>query len=136
MMKAFKDHVAACDQQQSFCGVSAHWQNGVGVITTRTHTMLLHAMQMWPNVINSEFWSYTFMHAVHLHNCTPRSKKQSHLSPLFSQVKIQIKHQMISKCLGLWFTFSTHLCNLALLVLENGKRDPTRVYMLVICHTM
>ena len=61
--------------------------------------------------------------------------KQSHLS-LSSQMKIQIKHHMISKCLGLQFMFSTHLCNQALLVLENGKKDPTRVYTLAICHSM
>ena len=51
MMKAFKDHVIACDQQQSFCGVGMHWQNCViecyiDVITTNAHTMLLHMMQM------------------------------------------------------------------------------------------
>jgi hypothetical protein len=49
-MKLFQDHVAASDQHQSFCGVGAHWQNGVikcyiGVITTRACTMLLHAME-------------------------------------------------------------------------------------------
>ena len=78
--KAFKDHVVACDQQQSFCSFGAHWQNGViecyiGIITTCARTMLLHAMQMWPDIINSKFWSYAFLHAVHLHNCTPWSNK-------------------------------------------------------------
>jgi hypothetical protein len=75
--KVFQDHIDASDQHQSFCGVGAHWQNGVieryiGVITTRAHTMLLHAMERWPDVITSEMWSFAFMHAVHLHNCTPR----------------------------------------------------------------
>jgi hypothetical protein len=75
--KVFQDHVDASDQHQLFCGVGAHWQNGVieryiGVITTRARTMLLHAMERWPDVITSEMWSFAFMHAVHLHNCTPR----------------------------------------------------------------
>ena len=89
MVKAFKDHVTACDQQQSFCGVGMHCENGVieqyiGVITTCTHTMLLHTMQMWPDMISSEFWSYTFMHAVCLHNCTPWSNKKSSTFTLFT----------------------------------------------------
>ena len=76
IMKAFQDHITTTDQQQSFCGVREHWQNGVierfiGVVTTCAHTMLLHAIQMWPDMISSEFWSFAFMHAVHLHNCTP-----------------------------------------------------------------
>jgi hypothetical protein len=35
--------------------------------------MFLHAMDMWLDVINSEFWSFTFfMHAVHVvYNCPP-----------------------------------------------------------------
>ena len=62
MTKAFKDHIAACNQQQTFCGVSKHWQNGmiehyIGVITTCACTMLLHAMQMWPNIITSELFT-------------------------------------------------------------------------------
>jgi hypothetical protein len=28
-------------------------------------------MERWPDVITAEFWSFTFMHAVLLHNCTP-----------------------------------------------------------------
>ena len=45
MMKAFKDPHVACDQQQSFCGVGVHLQNGiiecyVGVITARACTII------------------------------------------------------------------------------------------------
>ena len=56
--KAFKDNVELSNQTHSFCGVGAYWQNGVierfiGVITTRARMMLLHAMDMWPDVITS-----------------------------------------------------------------------------------
>jgi hypothetical protein len=75
--KVFREHVEASDQQQSFCEVGAHWQNGVierfiGVITTRARTMLLHAMDKWPDVVTAEFWSFAFMQAVRLHYRTPR----------------------------------------------------------------
>ena len=87
--KAFQDHVDASEQHQSFCGVGAHWQNGVierfiGVITTRARTMLLHAMDQWPDVITAEFWSFAFMHAVRLHNCTPRPGTSESPFTLFS----------------------------------------------------
>ena len=87
--KTFKDHLDACNQQQSLCGVGAHWQNGVieryiGVITTRAHTMLLHGMQMWPNMITSEFWSFAFLQVVNLHNYLPRPKEQTLPYTLFT----------------------------------------------------
>jgi hypothetical protein len=87
--KLFKDHVEASSQHQSFCGVGAHWQNGVierfiGVITTRARTMLLHAMDQWPDVITAEFWSFAFLHAVRLHNCTPRPGQSTSPFTLFT----------------------------------------------------
>jgi len=69
-------HIKACGQCHSVCGVSAHWQNGIieqyiGIITNHARTMLLHAMSAWPNVITAEFWTFAFMHAIHLHNHKP-----------------------------------------------------------------
>jgi hypothetical protein len=70
--KAFQENIESSNQAHSFCEVGAHWQNGViecfvGVIMTCACMMLLHAMDMWPDVITS-----AFMHAICLHNCTPR----------------------------------------------------------------
>ena len=39
---------------------------------------------MWPDIINSEFWSYAFLHAVHLHNCTPWSNETKSSFTLFT----------------------------------------------------
>ena len=46
--------------------------------------MLLHVMQMWPDVVNSVIWSYAFLHAVHLHNCTPWSNETMSPFTLFT----------------------------------------------------
>ena len=55
---AFCDHVKASGQSLSFCGVNAHWQNGVaekGIwdIKEKAQTMLLHAIDKWPGAITT-----------------------------------------------------------------------------------
>ena len=141
MMKAFKDHVTASNQQP-FCGVSMHQQNGViewyiSFITTHTYyTMLLHTrMQIWPNMISSEFWSFAFMHAV-IYTTAPHGQKKRNHHSLCSQMRTLHTPQMISKCLGLWCMFSTLLCKQAHLVLVNGWNALSRVHTLVIHCTM
>ena len=74
--KQFAEHIEACGQLHTLCGVSAHWQNGVveryiGILTTRARTALLHAISMWPSEITPEFWSFAFKLAVRIHNLTP-----------------------------------------------------------------
>jgi len=60
--KPFVKHCENQSQSQSFCGVGAHWQNGmietyIGTTTAHARTMLLHAMAHWPEIIITEFWS-------------------------------------------------------------------------------
>jgi hypothetical protein len=61
---------ASCEQQQhalTFCGLNAHFQNGIAErairdITEAARTMLLHAIARWPGHMHC---------AVHLHNTVP-----------------------------------------------------------------
>ena len=115
--RVFKEHVDASDQNQSFCGVGTHWQNGIvecfiGVIMTRARTMLFHTMAMWPDVTATvEVGSFAFMHAVCLQNCTLRPKE------------MVLPHTLS--------TSSIKLYNLApSVLLENGKNSVIKVFML------
>lgn len=87
--KAFLQDCQNNNQTWSFCGVGAHWQNGIveryiGIITERARTMLLHAMSMWPEVITTEFWSYVWQHAVNIHNVTIRKGQTKNPYQLFT----------------------------------------------------
>jgi hypothetical protein len=75
----------------TFCGVNAHHQNGIAErhirsITERAHSMLIHAMIAWPDIISEQLWPFALPLAMDLHNHTPGS---SGLSPveIFSGVK-------------------------------------------------
>jgi len=77
--KAFIDAMDESNQTHSFCGVGAHWQNGmveryIGVISTHARTMLLHVMSNLPATVTAEFWSFSFLHAINIHNVTPRPR--------------------------------------------------------------
>jgi hypothetical protein len=120
----------ASSQHQSSCGVGAHWQNGViehfiEVITTRTCTMLLHAMDQWPYVITAEFWSFAFLHAVWLHNCTPRPGQSESPFTLFTNEDSPLS-QNDFKVFGSLFTCLTRHSKTDQLDLENGKTDVTK----------
>ena len=56
----------------SFCGINAHWQNGIleqynGVVCAAVQTMLLHAQTFWPNHISNEMWPFAVQHVVNLY---------------------------------------------------------------------
>ena len=61
--KLFIDDVRAQRQHITFCGVNAHFQNGIAERKIRelqelTRTSLLHATARWPRAINTHLWPY------------------------------------------------------------------------------
>jgi Reverse transcriptase (RNA-dependent DNA polymerase)/GAG-pre-integrase domain len=81
---AWKDDVISKGQRLSFCGVSAHHQNGkaekrIRDIQDLARTSLIHANQRWPSAITANLWPYALRKAneslnksVHpKHGCTP-----------------------------------------------------------------
>ena len=75
---AAKEFIKECtnhEQTHSFCGVGAHWQNGIaerhiGVIANWARTLLTHAMQRWPAMIDEEFWPFAIHQAVNVFDAT------------------------------------------------------------------
>ena len=59
----FVDAVNRKSQKPTFCGVGAHQQNSITekkskVLTTGAHTLLLHGIRMWPQMIDNIFWIF------------------------------------------------------------------------------
>ena len=66
-------------QSLSFCGVNAHFQNGVAERRIRelqehARTMLIHANSRWPSAINTNLWPYALRMANDIMNSTPNLK--------------------------------------------------------------
>jgi hypothetical protein len=88
----FRKAVAEEGQSLSFCGVNAHWQNGVAERRIRelqelARTMLIHATRRWPNGITANLWPYALRQANNILNATPRltgNKNDDHRTPLES----------------------------------------------------
>ena len=62
--RGFADHIHQSNQHIDYCGVSAHFQNGIAenaikINTGNARSMLLHAMYRWPKVIKSNLWPFT-----------------------------------------------------------------------------
>ena len=74
--------IAHRGQSISFCGVNAHFQNGVAEKRIRdlqeaARTILLDAKSRWPKAISACLWPYALRHANYAHAQTP-SRIQQH----------------------------------------------------------
>jgi hypothetical protein len=72
----FKNHCEQHKQTISYCGVKAHFQNGIAErairdLTEAARMMLLHAKARWPSGVHLSLWPYALRNAVHLHNTAP-----------------------------------------------------------------
>ncbi len=61
--KGFHQDITDKGQSITFCGVGAHHQNGIienrnKQLTLGAHTLLLHGMRHWPQMINTMFWLF------------------------------------------------------------------------------
>jgi len=67
---AFINDCKAQGQTITYCGVNAHWQNGLAEKGIRdlgeaARTMLLHAMHRWPSAVTIHLWPYALRYAAH-----------------------------------------------------------------------
>ena len=64
----FKDDCHDKMQRLTFCGVGAHYQNGIAEakikqMTLASRTMILHAQRLWPEYISTMLWPFALMAA-------------------------------------------------------------------------
>ena len=103
--KAFVDDIQAAHQTITFCGISAHHQNGIAErrirdITKNARTSLLHAAHRWPKAIAANLWHQAIKHVVKVRNSLPwPGKTESPLSKFAgTSVQPNLKHFHMFGC--------------------------------------
>ena len=81
------------NQKLTFCGVNAHFQNGIAERAIRDLSegackQLLHARQRWPQAVSTALWPYALRHAAHLSNVLPTGKEGKSKLELFSGIQV------------------------------------------------
>ena len=71
--KGFRDAVQLAGQKLTYCGVGTHNQNGIverhiQELTMATRSLILHAQQIWPEVISTLLWPFAWSAAEYQYN--------------------------------------------------------------------
>ena len=90
--------MSSCEQQRqrlTFCGVNAHFQNGITErairdLTESARKQLLHARQRWPAAIHLALWPYALRNACYLHNNLPTMDDGTSRIEKFSGIRVGI----------------------------------------------
>lgn len=95
----FKQSVDDQGQTISYCGVNAHFQNGIAEkrirdLQEKARTMLVHAKTKWPHAITPNLWPYALREACHVMNEVPDDQSMSSKLERFTSVAVapQLKH--------------------------------------------
>ena len=91
--------IADCNAQSkslSYCGVNAHFQNGIAErrirdLQEQTRTCILYAMNKWKRMILICLWPYAMRHANDVANSTPRKSEDSSPIERFTGVPVRPK---------------------------------------------
>lgn len=91
-LKSVKDN----KQTISFCGVNAHFQNGIAEKRIRDlqeagRSQLLHAKHRWPDAVDTSLWPYAIRYANDVHNSTTRIGRSQTPIEIFSSTSIRPK---------------------------------------------
>ena len=93
---AFINDCRTRGQGLSYCGVNAHFQNGIAErriqdLQEQTRTSMLYAMSKWKKMILICLWPYAMGHANDVANATPKKGEESSPVEKFSGVKVAPK---------------------------------------------
>jgi hypothetical protein len=80
-------------QSITYCGVNAHFQNGIVDKRIRdlqepARKQLLRAKARWPSTVTTNLWTYTLRNTQHMRNYLPDSKDGTCASERFSGVEV------------------------------------------------
>ena len=102
---AFLKSVAESGQTISFCGVNAHFQNGIAEkrirdLSEQARKQLLHAKARWPSAIELNLWPYALRNANDIRNTL--ADKEDGSSPLErfcrSEIRPKLRHNHTFGC--------------------------------------
>jgi hypothetical protein len=93
---AFQQACHQNKQQLTFCGVNAHFQNGIAERAIRdlsesAQNELLHARQRWPAAVHTALWPYALRNAALMHNALPTLEDGSSRLELFGSIRVGSK---------------------------------------------
>ncbi len=96
---AFKQACHEQRQQLTFCGVNAHFQNGIAEqaiydLSESAHKQLLHTCARWLQAVHFALWPYALHNAALLHNSLPVLEDSTSRLELFSSIRVgcNMKH--------------------------------------------
>jgi hypothetical protein len=96
---AFRQTCHNARQQLTFCGVNAHFQNGIAEraiqdLSESVRKQLLNAHARWSEVVHFALWPYALRNAAHLHNNLPVLEDGTMRLELFSSILVgnNLKH--------------------------------------------
>ena len=86
--------IARSEQTITYCGVNAHWMNGIAEKRIRdlcaaARTNLIDAKDRWPKAVHAALWPYALRHANEAHMATPGKSNDRSPLELFSNSTIR-----------------------------------------------